>query len=98
MADQPPVVFADAVMSVKLANGVVRITFGALDADNKLEPAGTLILPLNQFHGSVKNLANAVNDLIAKTRDAQGKGGGAPEAGAGAGAGGELPDPSTAIQ
>ena len=73
MPEQPPVVFADAVMGVKLANGVVRITLGSLDADNKLEPAGTLILPLNQFHGTVRNLANAVNDLVAKAREAQAK-------------------------
>jgi hypothetical protein len=73
MAEHPPVVFADAVMSVKLANGVVRVTLGSLDADNKLEPAGTLILPLNQFHGTVRNLANAVNDLISKAREAQAK-------------------------
>lgn len=71
MAEQLPVVFADAVMTVKLANGVVRITLGSLDAENKLEPAGTLILPLNQFHTTVRNLANAVNDLIAKAREAQ---------------------------
>jgi hypothetical protein len=73
MAQQPPVMFADAVMSVSLANGVVRITLGALDAENKLEPAGTLVMPLNQLGGTVRNLANATNDLIAKAREAQAK-------------------------
>lgn len=72
MTEQHPVVFADAITSVKLANGVVRITLGSVDAENKLQTSGTLILPLNQFHGMVRNLANAVNDLIAKARKAQG--------------------------
>jgi hypothetical protein len=79
MAQQPPVVFADAVMSVSLANGVVRITLGALDAENKLVPAGTLVMPLNQLSGTVRNLANATNDLIAKAREAQAKAGATPE-------------------
>ena len=76
MTEQHPVVFSDAITSVKLANGIVRITLGSLDSENKLQPSGTLILPLNQFHGMVRNLANAVNDLIAKARKAQGAKGG----------------------
>ena len=73
MAQQPPVIFADALMTVSLANGVVRITLGSLDAENTLEPAGTLVIPVNQLSGTVQNLANATNGLIAKAREAQAK-------------------------
>jgi len=73
MAQQPPVIFADGIISVSLANGVVRITLGSLDAENKLEPAGTLVIPVNQLSGTVQNLANATNGLIAKAREAQAK-------------------------
>jgi hypothetical protein len=79
MAQQPTVVFADAVTSVSLANGVVRISLGTLDAENKLEPAGTLVVPFNQLGSIVRNLANATNDLMAKAREAQAKAGSAPE-------------------
>lgn len=81
MALQQPVIFADAVTSVSLANGVVRITFGSLNAENKTEPSGTLVIPLNQLGGTVQNLANATNDLIAKAREAQAKAGAAPDGG-----------------
>ena len=73
MAPQAPVVFADALMSVRLASGVIRITFGSLDDDNKLEPRLTLVVPLDQFGGIVRHLANAARDLIAKAREAQAK-------------------------
>ena len=73
MAQQPPVIFTDGVISVSLANGVVRITLGSLDAENKLEPAGTLVVPVNQLSGTVQNLANATNGLMAKAREAQAK-------------------------
>jgi hypothetical protein len=79
MAQQPPVIFTDGIISVSLANGVVRITLGSLDAENKLEPAGTLVIPVNQLSGTVQNLANATNGLIAKAREAQAKAGAAPE-------------------
>jgi hypothetical protein len=79
MAQQPPVIFTDGIISVSLANGVVRITLGSLDAENKLEPAGTLVVPVNQLSGTVQNLANATNGLIAKAREAQAKAGAAPE-------------------
>jgi hypothetical protein len=73
MAQQPPVIFTDGIISVSLANGVVRITLGSLDAENKLEPAGTLVIPVNQLSGTVQNLANATNGLMAKAREAQAK-------------------------
>lgn len=79
MAQQPPVIFTDGIISVSLANGVVRVTLGSLDAENKLEPAGTLVIPVNQLGGTVQNLANATNGLIAKAREAQAKAGAAPE-------------------
>jgi len=79
MAQQSPVIFTDGVISVSLANGVVRVTLGSLDAENKLEPAGTLVIPVNQLSGTVQNLANATNGLMAKAREAQAKAGGAPE-------------------
>jgi hypothetical protein len=79
MAHNPPLVFADTLTSVSLANGVVRISFGAMDAENKIEPAGTLVLPLNQLAGIVQNLANATNGLIAKAREAQAKADAPPE-------------------
>lgn len=79
MAQQPPIIFTDGIISVSLANGVVRITLGSLDAENKLEPAGTLVIPVNQLSGTVQNLANATNGLIAKAREAQAKAGAAPE-------------------
>jgi len=79
MTQQPPVIFTDGIISVSLANGVVRITLGSLDAENKLEPAGTLVIPVNQLSGTVQNLANATNGLMAKAREAQAKAGAASE-------------------
>jgi hypothetical protein len=79
MAQQSPVIFTDGVISVSLANGVVRVTLGSLDAENKLEPAGTLVIPVNQLSGTVQNLANATNGLMAKAREAQAKAGVVPE-------------------
>jgi hypothetical protein len=73
MAQQLPVVFADALMSVRLASGVIRITFGSLNDDNKLEPRVMLVVPLDQFNNIVRHLANAANNLIAKAREAQAK-------------------------
>ena len=75
MAQETPAVFADGVMSVTLANSVVRIYLGVSDAENKLQPAGTLIIPLNQLAPTVQNLANATNDLLTKAREAQAKAG-----------------------
>ncbi len=74
MSNSLPIIFADGITSVRLANGVVRISLGSLDAENKLQNAGTLVVPVAQFHPTVRNLANAVNDLIAKARDAQAQG------------------------
>ena len=73
MAPQTPVVFADALMSVRLASGVIRITFGSLDDENKLEPRVTLVVPLDQFNGIVRHLANAAKELMAKAREAPAK-------------------------
>ncbi len=80
MSDHSTHIFADGITSVRLANGVVRVNFGSLDADNKLQPAGMLILPVAQFHRTVQNLANAVNDLVAKAKDAQAQQGQVQEA------------------
>ena len=79
MAHPSSVIFADGLTSASLANGVIRITFGALDAENKLEPAGTLVIPLNQLSGIVQTLVNATNGLIAKAQEAQAKAGATPE-------------------
>jgi len=73
VAQQTPVVFADALMSVRLASGVIRITFGSLDDENKLETRVTVVVPLDQFNGIVRHLANAAKGLIAKAREAQAK-------------------------
>ena len=89
---QPPVVFADAVMSVSLANGVVRIVVGSVDAENKMQPTGTLVMPFNQFGGTLHNLVNAANGLIAKAREAQAKAGATPQA-----EGGEAEPDSTKL-
>jgi hypothetical protein len=85
MAQQAPIVFADAVISVSLANGVVRIVLGSVDAENKMQPTGTLVMPFSQFGGTLHNLVNAANGLIAKAREAQAKAGAAPEADGGGG-------------
>ena len=73
MAPRTPVVFADALMSVRLASGVIRITFGSLDDENKLEPRVTLVVPFDHFNGIVRHLANAAKELIAKAREAPAK-------------------------
>jgi hypothetical protein len=79
VAQQTPVVFADALMSVRLASGVMRITFGSLDDENKLEPRVTLVVPFDQFNGIVRHLANAAKELFAKAREAQAKSVGNPK-------------------
>lgn len=73
MAEHSPIVFADTLMGVKLINGVVRIALGSVENENKIEQAGTLILPLNRFHGMARSLVDGANELISKVREAQGK-------------------------
>ncbi len=73
MAQETPVLFADSLMSVRLASGVIRITFGSLDDENKLQPRVTLVVPLDRFNGIVGHLSNAARGLIAKAREVQAK-------------------------
>jgi hypothetical protein len=79
MAEQSPIVFADTLMGVKLVNGVVRISLGSVEDENKVERAGTLILPLNRFHGMARSLVDGANELISKVREAHGRVESAPE-------------------
>jgi hypothetical protein len=73
VAQETPVLFADALMSVRLTHGVIRVTFGSLDDENKLQPRVTLVVPLERFNGIVGHLSNAARGLIAKAREVQAK-------------------------
>ena len=79
MSQHSPVIFADALLSVRLASGVIRITFGSLGDENKLEPTGTLVVPHDQFNGIGHHLAKAAEEVNTKAREAQAKAGDKPK-------------------
>ena len=53
----PPILFVDAVYTVAIHNGCVRIAFIRLDAEGKPVPALELLMPASQIGALAKAIA-----------------------------------------
>jgi hypothetical protein len=67
-----PTIFGDGVIDVHVANGVARITMGAVTGgkDNKPSPSGTLVVPVLQLGNLAKVLAEVTRQVEQRARDA----------------------------
>ena len=67
-----PTIFGDGVTDVHVANGVARITFGAVTGgkDAKPEPSGMLVVPVLQLPGLAKILADVTRQIEQRAREA----------------------------
>jgi hypothetical protein len=54
---ETPSILADTVHSVSVHNGVARVLFTRLDADNKGQPVVELLIPVNQITQVMKALS-----------------------------------------
>jgi hypothetical protein len=68
-----PILFADGISEVQVANGVAR--FGLVTApaqkDGKPDPAGQLVVPLSQVPIFARVLVDLVRQIEARTKAAQ---------------------------
>lgn len=67
----PPTIFADAIHGVTLSNGVLRIRLAKIVGDNKMEEAGTLLLPANQAGPIISQMANSLKEISDKVKEQQ---------------------------
>lgn len=67
-----PTIFGDGVIDVHVANGVARLTLGAVTGqkDAKPQPSGTLIVPVLQLPALAKVLAEVTRQIEQKAREA----------------------------
>ena len=67
-----PTIFGDGVTDVHVANGVARITFGAVSGRNegKPEPSGMLVVPVLQLPALAKLLADVTRQIERRAREA----------------------------
>lgn len=67
-----PTIFGDGVIDVHVANGVARITLGAVTGgkDTKPSPSGTLIVPVLQLGNLAKVLGEVTRQIEQRARDA----------------------------
>ncbi len=61
-----PAVFADGLIQVSMANGVMRLTFGRQTGTNDTEPVGHLFLPIIQVPPTLQAIANALDQFRAE--------------------------------
>jgi hypothetical protein len=67
-----PTIFGDGVIDVHVANGVVRVTLGAVTGqkDAKPEPSGTIVVPVLQLPAFAKVLAEVTRQVEQRAREA----------------------------
>ena len=67
-----PTIFGDGVIDVHIANGVARITFGAVTGqkDAKPNPSGMLVLPVLQLPALAKVMAEVTKQVETRAREA----------------------------
>lgn len=73
-----PTIFGDGVIDVHVANGVARITLGAVTGqkDAKPAPSGTLVVPVLQLPNLARVLAEVTRQIEQRARDAMQQGSG----------------------
>ena len=59
-------IIADAVQSVTLTNGIVRIRLAKIVGDNEVQESGTLLIPANQAGPIVDVLASSLKEISDK--------------------------------
>lgn len=79
-----PTIFADGILDVQIANGVARITLGAVTGQQDQRPAasGTLILPVVQLPTLARTLGEVTRQVEERAKEAMAKAqaGAAPDA------------------
>lgn len=67
-----PTIFGDGVIDVHVANGVARITLGAVTGgkDAKPAPSGTLVMPVLQLPNLAKVLTEVTRQIEQRGREA----------------------------
>lgn len=67
-----PTIFGDGVIDVHVANGVARITFGAVTgkSEAKPEPSGMVVIPVLQLPALAKVMVEVTKQVEAKAREA----------------------------
>lgn len=64
-------IYADSITNVSYAHGVLRVSLGRQTAENQVDDAGMLIMPITQAGPFVNSLANSLKQLEAKVRELQ---------------------------
>jgi hypothetical protein len=74
-----PTIFADGIVDVHIANGVARITLGAVSGQQDQRPAasGTLILPVVQLPTLVRVLGEVTRQMEERAKEAKAQAGAA---------------------
>ena len=62
--------FADGLLDASVQHGVVRLTLGRLGPDSKPVPAGLLVVPLVQLPALTQGLANVMQQVEARMKEA----------------------------
>jgi hypothetical protein len=70
-----PTIFADGVMDVHIANGIARITLGAITGQQDQRPtaSGTLILPVVQLPVLARVLGEVTRQVEERAKEAMAK-------------------------
>jgi hypothetical protein len=70
-----PTIFADGVMDVHIANGIARITLGAITGQQDKGPtaSGTLILPVVQLPVLTRALSEVTRQVEERAKEAMAK-------------------------
>ncbi len=70
-----PTIFADGVIDVHIANGIARITLGAVTGQQDQRPAasGTLILPVVQLPVLARVLGEVTRQVEERAKEARAK-------------------------
>ena len=70
MTDHPiPEFLADAILNVTLRNGVLRVTFAQVDAENNPVPVARALIPANQLSPMLNGLAQAGKDIASQVKE-----------------------------
>ena len=62
-------IIADAVQSVTLTNGIVRIRLAKIVGDNEVQESGTLLIPANQAGPIVDVLPSSLKEISDKLNE-----------------------------
>ncbi len=70
MRDNPvPEFLADVITNVTLRNGVLRVTFAQIDADDNPVPVARALIPANQLSPMINGLARAGRDIASRVKE-----------------------------